>query len=102
MTESLLHRESQPRVSAHQSRHEMFGVLADVAPEVVVELVLPPHNLPQQPRLGPVPGVLEEGRVSTEHDVGDDSTGPQVLGPARVCLGDHLTYLKIDTLLKQY
>ena len=48
MAESLLDREPEPGVGAHQPGHEVLGLLAHVAPEVVVELVLPPDDHPQQ------------------------------------------------------
>ena len=90
MDDRLLRGEPQLGVGTHEAADEVFGLLTDVAPEVVVEVIPSLDNLPEEFGLGLVLLVLEEGRVAAEHDVGDDPTGPEVLGPARLCLTDHL------------
>ena len=68
----------------------MLGLLADVTPEVFMELVLPLHNHSQQLCFRVVFRLFEEGRIAAEHDVGDYSGRPKVLGSAGLCLGNDL------------
>ena len=92
VVDGLLHREPQPGVGAHEARDEVFGLLADVRPEVLMELIFPLHDLTEQFGLGIVCLVFEERRIAAQHDVGDNATRPQILGSTRLCLGDHLKY----------
>ena len=90
MVNGLLHRQPQLGVRTHEARHEVFGVLADVTPEIVMELVFPPDDLSEQLGLRFVLLVFKEWRVTTEHNVGDDATRPEVLSSAGLRLPDDL------------
>ena len=61
-----------------------------MTPEIVMELIFPLDDLTEQHGLTLVSLVLEEGRIATQHDEGDDATGPQILSSARLCLCYHL------------
>ena len=72
MGDRLLCGQPELGVGTHKAADEMFGLLTDMAPEVVVEVIPPLNNLPEEFALRLVLLVLEEGRVAAEHDVGDD------------------------------
>ena len=68
MGDRLLSGQPQLGVGTHEAADEMFGLLTDVAPEVVVEVIPPLDNLPEEFAL-PTPMLLETsftgGEMST-------------------------------------
>ena len=48
VVDGLLHGQSQSGVGAHEAGHKVLGLLADMPPEIIMELIFPLHDLTEE------------------------------------------------------